>query len=132
MSIDGYGEATVTLTSADGSKKKLTIYDVALCTSLTTNLVSFSKLRKRGLWWDTRPGNNCLRRSDGTFLGAIDERLGQQVLEWRESQLVAPDLRRIPANDLAALVNDQSTKPQKKHRYILWTYRRLLLGDSLR
>ncbi|KAH6949377.1 hypothetical protein BKA56DRAFT_506958, partial [Ilyonectria sp. MPI-CAGE-AT-0026] len=81
VSINRYREATVTLTAADGSPKRLTLYNIALYISLTTNLISFSKLRQRGLWSDTRPGNNYLRRSDGSFLGAIDKRLGQQVLK---------------------------------------------------
>lgn len=128
VSIDGYGEATVTLTAADGSPKRLTLYDVALCTSLTTNLVSFSKIRQRGLWWDTRPGNNCLRRSDGSFLGAIDERLGQQVLEWREKSPASPTARREHADRSAALI---ANRLQKKPRYTSWTHRKPLLGDTL-
>ncbi|GKU12185.1 unnamed protein product, partial [Fusarium langsethiae] len=83
--IDGYGEARIILKSGDGSPTYLTLYNVALCTALTTNLVSFSKLRKRGYWWDTKPGNNCLRRADGSYLGEVEEINGQQVLEYRTS-----------------------------------------------
>ncbi|KAG7425149.1 hypothetical protein Forpi1262_v013685 [Fusarium oxysporum f. sp. raphani] len=91
--IDGYGEARIILKSGDGSPTYLTLYNVALCTALTTNLVSFSKLRKRGYWWDTKPGNNCLRRADGSYLGEVEEINGQQVLEYRTSYEPAATLR---------------------------------------
>lgn len=74
--IDGYGDATITLRAADGSLTSLRLFNVAYCRALTSNLVSFSQLRKRGFWWDTRPGNNCLRRADGSHLGEIEELYG--------------------------------------------------------
>jgi hypothetical protein len=46
--IDGYGDAIITLRGADGSTRRLKLQDVALCTNLTTNLISFAKLRRRG------------------------------------------------------------------------------------
>ncbi|KAG7414980.1 hypothetical protein Forpi1262_v013787 [Fusarium oxysporum f. sp. raphani] len=122
--IDGYGEARIILKSGDGSPTYLTLYNVALCTALTTNLVSFSKLRKRGYWWDTKPGNNCLRRADGSYLGEVEEINGQQVLEYRTSYEPAATLR-------AALIAEVSSKPRQRKQHTSWTHRRPLKGDSL-
>ncbi|KAG8664261.1 uncharacterized protein FPOAC1_013968 [Fusarium poae] len=122
--IDGYGEARIILKSGDGSPTYLTLYNVALCTALTTNLVSFSKLRKRGYWWDTKPGNNCLRRADGSYLGEVEEINGQQVLEYRTSYEPAATLR-------AALIAEVSSKPRQRKQHTSWTPRRPLKGDSL-
>ncbi|KAF6517865.1 hypothetical protein HZS61_008144 [Fusarium oxysporum f. sp. conglutinans] len=122
--IDGYGEARIILKSGDGSPTYLTLYNVALCTALTTNLVSFSKLRKRGYWWDTKPGNNCLRRADGSYLGEVEEINGQQVLEYRTSYEPAATVR-------AALIAEVSSKPRQRKQHTSWTHRRPLKGDSL-
>ncbi|KAJ3454028.1 hypothetical protein MRS44_018660 [Fusarium solani] len=124
VTINGYGDAVITLKSPDGSPRRLKLYDVALCTSLTTNLVSFSKLRKRGLWWDTRPGNNCLRRADGSHLGEVEETHGQQVLEYREASQSKPCTQ-------AALITDRVPATRRRNRYTSWTRRRALKGDSL-
>ena len=50
--IEAYGDVDITLTSPTGDKKKKTLYHVALVPSFFTNLVSYSKAMKAGIYWD--------------------------------------------------------------------------------
>ncbi|KAG7411261.1 hypothetical protein Forpe1208_v009686 [Fusarium oxysporum f. sp. rapae] len=83
VAIDGYGSVKVRLTGAKGTYITLRLDDVVYCEKFASNLVSFSRLRRRGIWWDTSPGNNCLRRSDHSLIGSLEEVHNQQVIEYR-------------------------------------------------
>ncbi|QGI80140.1 hypothetical protein CEK25_006869 [Fusarium fujikuroi] len=90
---------------------------MALCTTLATNLISFTKLRKRGIY----PGNNYLRHSDRNKLSKVSEIRGQQVLEYKHSpQDPEPTQARLAVNTLPI--------PPKRHIYTTWTKRKPLRG----
>lgn len=48
--------------------------DVPFCEDFTCNLVSLRQLRKRGLWWDNRPGRNHLRQNDNFVVAVLEDR----------------------------------------------------------
>ncbi|KAL9562861.1 hypothetical protein ACKAV7_013047 [Fusarium commune] len=83
VAIDGYGSVKVRLIGAKGTYITLRLDDVVYCEKFTSNLVSFLRLRRRGIWWDISPGNNCLRRSDHSLIGSLEEVHNQQVIEYR-------------------------------------------------
>ena len=58
----------------------LRLHDVAFCPTFATNLVSLGDLRRRGFWWDNRPGHNELRRGN-RIVGRLQELYGQNVIE---------------------------------------------------
>ena len=62
------------------------LYNVAYCKDFATNLVSMQLLWKMGYYWDQRPTHNCIRRNDGRFMGSIQHRYGQFVLEYRKER----------------------------------------------
>nr|XP_036575425.1 uncharacterized protein CTRU02_14669 [Colletotrichum truncatum]XP_036585130.1 uncharacterized protein CTRU02_05099 [Colletotrichum truncatum]KAF6781988.1 hypothetical protein CTRU02_14669 [Colletotrichum truncatum]KAF6794898.1 hypothetical protein CTRU02_05099 [Colletotrichum truncatum] len=79
--ILGYGNVDITADAERGKKVRLRLYNVAYCEEFATNLVSYRLLRQRGMWWDNRPGQNCVRRADGTLVCYLHDLHGQQVIE---------------------------------------------------
>src|SRR6266487_639171 len=73
--ILGYGD--VTLRTAKGA---LRLKNVAFCTDFATNLVSFSLLKEKNIYWDTI-NNTLFRKSDRSIVGTLKETARQQVLE---------------------------------------------------
>ena len=81
VAIQGYGDVDIAIDSPMG-KEILRLHDVAFCEDFACSIVSFRKLQRRGYWWDTRPGQNCLRRSaDHSILAYLKDLYDQFVLE---------------------------------------------------
>ena len=78
--IQGYGDVDIEIDGPIG-KQLLRIYNAAFCMDFACNLVSYRKLKRRGFWWDNRPGNNCLRRADHSILAFLKDRYDQFILE---------------------------------------------------
>ena len=78
--ILGYGDVDIAVDGPVG-KHLLRLHDVAFCEDFACNIVSFRKLKRKGIWWDTRPGQNCLRRADNSILALIKDLHEQFILE---------------------------------------------------
>ena len=78
--IKGYGDIDIAVDGPVG-KQLFRLYNVAFCEDFACNIVSYRKLQRRGMWWDTRPGQNCLRRADYSILAIIKDLHEQFVLE---------------------------------------------------
>lgn len=63
------------------------LFDVALCENFPCNLVSLRQLQKRGYWWDTRPGKNCLRGANDSVICTLVDRHDQFVVEDSPSEV---------------------------------------------
>jgi hypothetical protein len=79
--IQGYGNVDIEVKGTNG-RKILRLNNVAFCEDFACNLVSLRQLRKRGLWWDNRPGYNLLRRGDNTVAAVLKDHYDQFVLEF--------------------------------------------------
>ena len=82
LPIIGYGNVDIEVTTMQGKRRVFRLFNVACCERLVCNLVSLRQLRRRGFYWDTQPDPTILRRSDGSELCAVPEKLGQFVLEY--------------------------------------------------
>jgi hypothetical protein len=85
--IQGYGNVDIEIKKpAKNSNSKesriLRLHDVAFCQDFASNLVSLRQLRKRGMWWDNRPGFNHLRRSNFSTVAVLEDHHDQFVLEY--------------------------------------------------
>ena len=78
--ILGYGDVDVQAKSPTG-RVILRLHNVAYCPNFACNVVSFRKLQKQGLWWDTRQEYNCIRQQDGSILANLSIQEDQYVLE---------------------------------------------------
>ena len=78
--ILGYGDVDIQVQGQHG-KSILRLHDVAYCENFACNLVSLRLLRRKGWWWDNRPGHNCLRRTDNSIVCQLADRYDQFVLE---------------------------------------------------
>jgi len=86
VSIQGYGEVDIQIQGPpqNGQRRQryfLRLRNVAYCPGFACNLVSLRQLRKQGLWWDNSPGNNCVRKGNGSILCHLSDRYSQYVLE---------------------------------------------------
>jgi hypothetical protein len=80
--ILGYGDVDILVDGPKG-KRAMRLYGAAFCEGFACNLVSLQKLLARGLWWDTRQENNCLRHTDDDeVLCSIRKAHDQFVLEY--------------------------------------------------
>ena len=70
--ILGYGDVDIAVDGPVG-KQLLQLNDVALCEDFTCNVVSFRKLKCRGVWWDTHSEQNCLKCADNFILALIKD-----------------------------------------------------------
>ena len=81
-SILGYSDVDILVDGPNG-KRAIQLYRAAFCEGFACNLVSLKKLLARGLWWDTKPDNNCLRHvDDDEILCTIYNAHDQFVLEY--------------------------------------------------
>ena len=113
--IQGYGNVDIEVTvpgNKQHSKRILRLNDVAFCQDFTSNLVSLRQLRKRGMWWDNRPGYNHLRRSDFSIVAALEDHYDQFVLEY-----IPEDLSRGAFH-------------ARRNKYNSWTKRAPVYGDA--
>ncbi|KAH7462214.1 hypothetical protein FOMA001_g18721 [Fusarium oxysporum f. sp. matthiolae] len=78
--VQGYGNVVIRAHGPRGSKF-LRLNDVAFCENFPCNLVSLRQLRKRGYWWDNRPGYNCLREWNGALVCNLVDQHDQFVIE---------------------------------------------------
>src|ERR1700735_11083 len=78
--ILGYGNVDIEVKTRSEARI-FRLFDVALCENFACNLVSFRQLRKRAIWWDTRSGQNPLRRRDNSVLCELVDRFDQYVIE---------------------------------------------------
>lgn len=83
VQIEGYGNVDIQIQGLQQQQQSLLLRlrDVAYCPGFACNLVSLRQLQKGGLWWDNSPGNNCIRRYNGSFLYQLMDRYGQYILE---------------------------------------------------
>lgn len=81
VSILGYGDVDIMVKGPQGPQI-LRLYGAAYCENFACNLVSFKQLQNRGIWWDTRPGQNCLRWQTFEMLAKIEIKYDQYVLEY--------------------------------------------------
>lgn len=126
MPIEGYGTAEIKLRGRGGSTTKLRLYNAALCSGFASSLISLRQLRQRGIWWDISPHNNCLRRSNSSYLCALQEHHHQQVLEYQP-------LKNEAALAVIALIPqavDETPKPQQQHKYTTATRRKPIRGST--
>jgi hypothetical protein len=122
--ILGYGDVTVQVTKPDKSKGTLRLKDVAFCTDFNTNLVSFRMLRKRGFYWDNKGDNNLLVRKDDTILCQMEERQGQQTIEYvRPGSLSAFNSSRLPRRQRKRRISSRDVRPDSKGDARLWHLR---------
>ena len=84
--IEGYGEVDIKVQGPNGPRI-ITLTDVAFCPTFACNLVSLRHLLKRGIWWDTSPSNNCLRRYNHSILCHLRDEYDQFVLEYLPSNM---------------------------------------------
>ncbi|RYC78724.1 hypothetical protein BFJ63_vAg18401 [Fusarium oxysporum f. sp. narcissi] len=78
--VQGYGNVVIRAHGPRGSKF-LRLNDVVFCENFPCNLVSLRQLRKRGYWWDNRPGYNCLREWNGALVCNLVDQHDQFVIE---------------------------------------------------
>jgi hypothetical protein len=110
--IQGYGSVDIRIQDQSQQENRiLRLQDVALCQGMACNLVSLRQLRKRGIWWDNRPGFNCLRKANNSMLCDLTDHYDQFVIEY------------IPANrTIASFVSA---------KFNSWTQRKPMIGDAL-
>ena len=124
MPILGYGDVTVQVTKPDKSKGILRLKNVAFCTDFNTNLVSFRLLRKRGFYWDNKGDNNLLVRKDNTILCQMEERHGQQTIEYvRPGSLSAFNTSRLLPRQRKRRASSRDARPDSKGDAHLWHLR---------
>ena len=123
--ILGYGDVNVQVTKPDKSKGVLRLKDVAFCTDFNTNLVSFRLLRKRGYYWDNKGENNLLVRKDDSVLCQMEERHGQQTIEYVQSRSLksAFNIRRLPRRQRERRISSRDVRPDSKGDARLWHLR---------
>jgi hypothetical protein len=80
VTIQGYGEVKITLTSPKGQIRILRLHNVAYCPDFPTNLVSLRLLKARGIDWSHRNGQ-LVFYGDSEILGLTKRAHGQYVLE---------------------------------------------------
>jgi Pol polyprotein len=112
VAIQGYGSVDIRIQDQSQQEYRiLCLQDVALCQGMACNLVSLRQLKKRGIWWDNRPGFNCLRRANNSTLCTLVDRFDQFVIEY------------IPI--------DRSNASFISHRFNSWTQRKPMIGDAI-
>ena len=119
--ILGYGDVTVQVTRPDKSKGVLRLKDVAFCTDFNTNLVSFHLRQKRGYYGD----NNLLVRKDNTILCQMEERHGQQTIEYVRpgSSKSAFNSSRLSRHKRKCRASSRDVRPDSKSDARLWHLR---------
>ena len=112
--IQGYGNVDIEIRNPKGIRKILRLYDVAFCQDFASNLVSLRQLRKRGIWWDNRPGYNHLRRTNFSVIAVLEDHYDQFVLEYIPEE--------IPRAAFHA----------RRNKFNSWTKRAPSYGDTIK
>jgi Reverse transcriptase (RNA-dependent DNA polymerase)/GAG-pre-integrase domain len=118
--ILGYG--TVNVDVKNGNKQGiLRLKNVAYCPDFMTSLVSFTKLKERGIYWDTE-NNQLYRIADRSIICTLQEIDGQQVINFRPvaRQFEAFAANRIPRR---RKVTTRDPRPPRKGDGMLWHQR---------
>ena len=115
--ILGYGDVDIEIKTRTEARI-LRLHDVAFCENFACNLVSLRQLRKRGIWWDTRPGQNNLRQSDNSVLCELVDRFDQYVIEDIPEEIV-PSAFHTRRNKF----NSWTQKPPNKADALKWHLR---------
>ena len=84
VTIQGYGEIKLALTSPKGRVRLLRIHNVAYCPDFPTNLVSLQRLEDRGIDWNHRNGQLAFI-GDTDVLGSTRRAHGQYVIEHNDT-----------------------------------------------
>jgi len=79
--ILGYGDVQIRITTPDGIKP-FTLKEVAWAPSFHTNVVSFQRMQRAGIQWDTE--NNALTYQKEPYI-LLDQKYGQYVIEYNEA-----------------------------------------------
>jgi Reverse transcriptase (RNA-dependent DNA polymerase)/GAG-pre-integrase domain len=114
--ILGYGTVDIDIKKGN-SPGILRIRNAAYCPDFMTNLVSFSNLKKRGIFWDTEQ-NRLYRAIDQSIICSLKEVAGQQVINYKpiERQYQAFAVNRIPRRRTTT----KDPRPPKKGDGKLW------------
>jgi hypothetical protein len=115
----GYGNVSVDV--REGNRQGvLRIRDAAYCPDFMTNLVSFLKLKQRGIFWNTEK-NYLYRANDKSIICSLQEIAGQQVINYRpiERYPEAFAANRIPKRRITS----RDPRPPKKGDGMLWHQR---------
>jgi hypothetical protein len=118
--ILGYG--TVNVDVKNGNKQGiLRLKNVAYCPDFMTSLVSFTKLKERGIYWDTE-NNQLYRIADRSIICMLQEIDGQQVINFRPvaRQFEAFAANRIPRR---RKVTTRDPRPPRKGDGMRWHQR---------
>lgn len=113
IAIQGYGTVEVVIEGRPGPMR-FNLADVAWCPTFSCNLVSFRRLQKQGIIWDTRPAHMCLRRPDSSYLCKVFDLHDQYVLEYNTEPITAIVMK------------------AKRKRYTSWTSRPPQTAEALR
>ena len=90
VTIQGYGEVEITLTSPKGRIQKLRLHNIAYCPDFPTNLVLLQLLKARGIDWSYRNGQ-LVFYGDLEILSLTKRAHGQYVLKHREDEAYTHD-----------------------------------------
>ena len=90
VTIQGYGEVEIPLTSPKGRIQILRLHNVAYCPDFPTNLVSLRLLEARGIDWSHRNGQ-LVFHGDSEVLGSTKRAHGQYVLKHQEDEAYTHD-----------------------------------------
>jgi transposase InsO family protein len=114
--ILGYGTVDIEVKKGK-SPGILRIRNAAYCPDFMTNLVSFSNLKKRGIFWDTER-NQLYRPINQSIVCSLEEVAGQQVIDHRpiERQFQAFAVNRIPRRRITS----KDPRPPRKGDGKLW------------
>lgn len=91
--------------------------DVAYCPRLLTTLVSLRQLRKKGYYWDNQEDPTTLRRRDKTIACVLQDRYGQFLIEYQESDIFQATF---------------ATFRKRQRKFTTWTKRAPLTGEAMR
>ena len=78
--ILGYGDIALRLKNG----KTLRLKNTAYCKAFATNLVSFSRLKDKGIYWNT-VGNFLFQESNSSVVATLKQTAHQQVIEEMEN-----------------------------------------------
>jgi transposase InsO family protein len=98
----------------------LQLKDAAYCPDFMTNLVSFSKLKEIGIFWDTEK-NQLYRANNRSVICSLQQIAGQQVINYKP---VERNLEAFAANRIPRRITSRHPRPPKKGDGRLW-HRRL-------